>query len=161
MAFAAAAIGLVFALLLALNILKQDKGSETVQFIGRAIQEGAMAFLSREYRLLAIFVVIIFVVLAALIDYDLLGRIDTHDGRTVPATAIAYLVGAIGSGLAGFIGMSIAIRANSRTVVKAQQGLNAALRVAFNSGRSHGRLGREHRADWHDGHIPDLSETSA
>ena len=133
-AFAAAAIGLVFALLLALNILKQDKGSETVQFIGRAIQEGAMAFLSREYRLLAIFVVIIFVVLAALIDYDLLGRIDTHDGRTVPATAIAYLVGAIGSGLAGFIGMSIAIRANSRTVVKAQQGLNAALRVAFNSG---------------------------
>ena len=134
LAFAAAAIGLVFALLLALNILKQDKGNETIQFIGRAIQEGAMAFLSREYRLLAIFVVIIFAVLAALIDYDLLGRIDTHDGRTVPATAIAYLVGAIGSGLAGFIGMSIAIRANSRTVVKAQQGLNAALKVAFNSG---------------------------
>ena len=134
LAFAAAAIGLVFALLLALNILRQDKGNETIQFIGRAIQEGAMAFLSREYRLLAIFVVIIFVVLAALIDYDLLGRIDTHDGRTVPATAIAYLVGAIGSGLAGFIGMSIAIRANSRTVVKAQQGLNAALKVAFNSG---------------------------
>ena len=133
-AFVAAAIGLVFALLLALNILRQDKGSETVQFIGRAIQEGAMAFLSREYRLLAIFVVIMFVVLAALIDYDLLGRIDEHDGRTVPSTAIAYLVGAIGSGLAGFIGMSIAIRANSRTVVKAQQGLNAALRVAFNSG---------------------------
>ncbi len=131
-AFVAAAIGLVFALLLALNILKQDKGNETVQFIGRAIQEGAMAFLSREYRLLAIFVVIVFVVLAALIDYDLLGRIG--DSRTVPATAIAYLVGAIGSGLAGFIGMSIAIRANSRTVVKAQQGLNAALRVAFNSG---------------------------
>ena len=134
LAFAAAAIGLVFALLLALNILKQDKGNETIQFIGRAIQEGAMAFLSREYRLLAIFVVIIFVVLAALIDYDLLGRIGTHDDRTVPATAIAYLVGAIGSGLAGFIGMSIAIRANSRTVVKAQQGLNAALKVAFNSG---------------------------
>ena len=133
-AFAAAAIGLVFALLLALNILRQDKGNETVQFIGRAIQEGAMAFLSREYRLLAIFVVIVFVVLAALIDYDLLGRIEDHDGRTIPATAIAYLVGAIGSGLAGFIGMSIAIRANSRTVVKAQQGLNAALRVAFNSG---------------------------
>ena len=134
MAFAAAAIGLVFALLLALNILRQDKGNETIQFIGRAIQEGAMAFLSREYRLLAIFVVIIFAVLAALIDYDLLGRIDDHDGRTIPSTAIAYLVGAIGSGLAGFIGMSIAIRANSRTVVKAQQGLNAALRVAFNSG---------------------------
>ncbi len=134
LAFAAAAIGLVFALLRALDILRQDKGSETIQFIGRAIQEGAMAFLSREYRLLAIFVVIMFAVLATLIDYDLLGRIDAHEGRTVPATAIAYLVGAIGSGLAGFIGMSIAIRANSRTVVKAQQGLNAALKVAFNSG---------------------------
>ena len=134
LAFAAAAVGLVFALLLALNILRQDKGSETIQFIGRAIQEGAMAFLSREYRLLAIFVVIMFAVLAALIDYDLLGRIEAHDDRAIPSTAIAYLVGAIGSGLAGFIGMSIAIRANSRTVVKAQQGLNAALRVAFNSG---------------------------
>ncbi len=131
-AIAAAAVGLVFALLLALNILRQDKGSETVQFIGRAIQEGAMAFLSREYRLLAIFVVVIFALLAALIDYDLLGRIG--ESRTIPSTAIAYLGGAIGSGLAGFIGMSIAIRANSRTVVKAQQGLNAALRVAFNSG---------------------------
>ncbi len=134
LAFAAAAVGLVFALLRALDILRQDKGNETIQFIGRAIQEGSMAFLSREYRLLAIFVVIMFAVLAALIDYDLLGRIDAHEGRTVPATAIAYLVGAIGSGLAGFIGMSIAIRANSRTVVKAQQGLNAALGVAFNSG---------------------------
>ena len=131
-AIGAAVVGLVFALLLALNILRQDKGNETVQFIGRAIQEGAMAFLSREYRLLAIFVVIIFALLAALIDYDLLGRIG--ESRTIPSTAIAYLVGAIGSGLAGFIGMSIAIRANSRTVVKAQQGLNAALRVAFNSG---------------------------
>ncbi len=134
LAFAAAAVGLVFALLLALDILRQDKGSETIQFIGRAIQEGAMAFLSREYRLLAIFVVVMFAVLAALIDYDLLGRIEAHDDRAIPSTAIAYLVGAIGSGLAGFIGMSIAIRANSRTVVKAQQGLNAALKVAFNSG---------------------------
>ena len=51
-----------------------------------------------------------------------------------PATAISYLIGAIGSGLAGFIGMSIAVRANTRTAVKAMQGLNPALRVAFNSG---------------------------
>ncbi len=132
-------MGLVFALLLTLNILRQDKGSEEIQFIGKAIQEGAMAFLSREYRLLAIFVGIMAIILAAFIDYDVTGKVventDRVSGdRTIPSTAIAYLAGAIGSALAGFIGMSIAIRANSRTVVKAQQGLNPALRVAFNSG---------------------------
>jgi len=132
-------VGLVFALLLTLNILRQDKGSEEIQFIGKAIQEGAMAFLSREYRLLAIFVGIMAIILAAFIDYDVTGKVventDRVSGdRTIPSTAIAYLAGAIGSALAGFIGMSIAIRANSRTVVKAQQGLNPALRVAFNSG---------------------------
>ena len=139
-AIAAGIVGLGFAFLLTLNILRQDRGDETVQFIGRAIQEGAMAFLSREYRFLAIFVVVMFVILAAFIDYDVTGRVvENTDSRvsgdrTIPSTAIAYLAGAIGSALAGFIGMSIAIRANSRTVVKAQQGLNPALRVAFNSG---------------------------
>ena len=133
-AFAASAVGMVFALFLTLKIIRQDNGNETIQFIGKAIEEGAMAFLSREYRLLSIFVVAMFIVLAALIDYDVLNRIETHDDRSIPSTAIAYLFGAIGSGLAGFIGMSIAIRANSRTVVKAQEGLNSALRVAFNSG---------------------------
>ena len=136
---AASAVGLGFALLLALNILRQDKGNETVQFIGRAIQDGANAFLSREYRFLAIFVVAVFIILAVFIDYDLTGRVAentdrTSGDRTVPATAIAYLAGAIGSALAGFIGMSIAVRANTRTVVKAQAGLSGALRVAFNSG---------------------------
>ena len=139
LAFGAGLIGLAFALILTLDILRQDKGSETVQFIGRAIQEGAMAFLSREYRLLAIFVVAIAIVLAVLVDYDVTGRIAENTDRVIgdrdiPSTAIAYLAGAIGSALAGFIGMSIAIRANSRTVVKAQRGLNGALRVAFNSG---------------------------
>ena len=139
-AIAAGIVGLGFAFLLTVNILRQDRGDETVQFIGRAIQEGAMAFLSREYRFLAIFVVVMFVILAVFIDYDVTGRVvENTDSRvsgdrTLPSTAIAYLVGAIGSALAGFIGMSIAIRANSRTVVKAQQGLNPALRVAFNSG---------------------------
>ena len=137
-ALAAVVVGLVFALALAVRIVRQDKGSEEVQFIGRAIQEGAIAFLSREYRLLAIFVVVIAVVLALFIDYDVTGRVaDSAAGdpdRSVPSTAIAYLAGAIGSALAGFIGMSIAIRANSRTVVKAQEGLNGALQVAFSSG---------------------------
>ena len=138
-ALAAGAVGLAFAGILTVNILRQDRGNETIQFIGRAIQDGANAFLSREYRLLAVFVVIIAVLLAVLIDYDVTGRVADNtarvDGdRSVPSTAIAYLAGAVGSALAGFVGMSIAVRANSRTVVKAQTGLNGALRVAFSSG---------------------------
>jgi K(+)-stimulated pyrophosphate-energized sodium pump len=138
-AFAAGGVGLLFALVQAIRIVKLDKGNETVQFIGRAIQEGAMAFLSREYRLLGMFVVVMAVILAVFIDYDVTGRVaeasELFDAdRSIPSTAIAYLIGAIGSALAGFIGMSIAIRANSRTVVKAQEGLNSALKVAFSSG---------------------------
>ncbi len=137
-ALVAAVVGLAFALALTLWILRQDQGSERVQFIGRAIQEGAMAFLSREYRLLALFVAVIAIILAVFIDYDVTGRVADSvadaGGSGVPSTAIAYLIGAVGSALAGFIGMNIAVRANSRTVVKAQTSLNSALRVAFNSG---------------------------
>ena len=138
-AIAAGIVGLGFALVLTLDILRQDRGSEAVQAIGKAIQEGATAFLSLEYRLLAIFVVVIVVVIAVFIDYDVTGRVvdntDRIEGdRSLPSTAIAYLAGAVGSALAGFVGMSIAVRANTRTTVKAQQGLNPALRIAFNSG---------------------------
>ena len=132
LAIAAGIVALIFALLLAMNVLKQDRGSEEIQKIGRAIQEGAMAFLAREYTLLAGFVVIMAIILAVFIDFDVTGRVGVD--RSIPSTAIAYLIGAISSGLAGFIGMSIAVRANTRTTVKAMQGLNGALRVAFNSG---------------------------
>ena len=137
-ALAASLLSLLFAVFLTRNVLSHDTGNDQVKFIGKAIQNGAMAFLSREYRVLAIFVLVVAVVIAALIDFDLLGRMP--NGATdsgIPQTAIAYLVGAVGSGLAGFIGMSIAVRANTRTAVAAQNkenGLNAGLRVAFNSG---------------------------
>ena len=139
LAMAAGAVALVFAFVSALLILRQDKGDETVQFIGRAIQDGAMAFLSREYRLLAVFVLLMFAVLALFIDYDVTEQVAKNTDRlvgdrSIPFTAIAYLAGALGSGLAGFIGMSIAVRANTRTTVKAMVGLNGALRVAFGSG---------------------------
>ncbi len=142
LAIAAGLVALVFALILALNIRKQDEGDETIQFIGKAIRDGANAFLSREYKMLSIFVVIMFVILAVLIDYDVTGRVEesaerlgnTFKQRDLPYTALAYISGAIGSALAGLVGMSIAVRANTRTTVKAKTGLNAALRVAFNSG---------------------------
>ena len=133
-AIAASVIALLFAGFLTSVVLKKDSGSDRIRFIGDAIQKGAMAFLSREYRLLSIFVVVMAIILGVFVDFDILDRIgrETNDG--VPGTAIAYLVGAFGSGLAGFIGMSIAVRANTRTTVQAMEGLNPALRVAFNSG---------------------------
>ena len=132
-ALVASIVSLAFAAYLTSNVLKKDEGNDQIRFICKAIQEGAMAFLSREYRLLAIFVVVMAVILAAFIDFDVTGRVG-NESASVPGTAIAYLVGAIGSALAGFIGMSIAVRANTRTTVQAIQGLNPALRVAFNSG---------------------------
>ena len=133
LAIVAGVIALAFAAYLAWKINQSDEGNEQVRFIGNAIREGAMAFLSREYRLLAVFVVVVFVILWVFIDYDILGKVG-GESNAVPGTAISYLVGAVGSGLAGFIGMSIAVRANTRTTVQAQTGLNAALRIAFNSG---------------------------
>ena len=133
LAIAAGVVALIFAAFLAWRIMQADAGNEQVRFIGNAISEGAMAFLSREYRLLAAFVVIVFVILWVFIDMDVLNKVEGDSGG-IPGTAISYLVGAIGSGLAGFIGMTIAVRANTRTTVQAQRGLNAALRIAFNSG---------------------------
>ena len=130
----ASIISLAFAALLTSMVLKKDGGNDQIRFIGDAIQKGAMAFLSREYRLLAIFVVVMAIIIGVFIDMDVLDRIDGKDDSSVPGTAIAYLIGAIGSGLAGFIGMSIAVRANTRTTVQAMEGVNSALRVAFNSG---------------------------
>lgn len=133
-AVVASFIALAFAALLTSMVLKKDGGNDQIRFIGDAIQKGAMAFLSREYRLLAVFVVVMAIIIGVFIDMDVLDRMDGKENSSVPGTAIAYLIGAIGSGLAGFIGMSIAVRANTRTTVQAMEGLNSALRVAFNSG---------------------------
>ena len=131
-AIAAGLVALAFAGVLTYDLLRQDRGSKEVQFIGDAIQRGAMAFLGREYRMLALFVVVVTVILAVLIDWDVTDTVG--NSRELPSTAISYLAGAVASALAGFIGMSIAVRANTRTTVKAMVGLNPALRVAFNSG---------------------------
>ena len=141
LAVAAGGIGLVAAALLAMRVLKQPQGNDEVRDIGALIQEGSSAFLRKEYSILALFVLVIFVVLAAFIDYNVLGNdmIDSlGEGGAItsegPWTAIAYVIGAIGSGLAGFIGMSIAVRGNTRTATAAQTGLNKALQVAFSTG---------------------------
>ena len=141
LAIAAGAVGLVAAALLAMRVLKQPQGNDEVRAIGDLIQEGSSAFLRKEYSILAVFVVIIFVILALFIDYNILdnAKIATlGDGGAItaqgPWTGISYILGAIGSALAGFIGMSIAVRGNTRTATAAQTGLNKALQVAFSTG---------------------------
>jgi K(+)-stimulated pyrophosphate-energized sodium pump len=139
---AAGVFGLVGAVLFARSVLRHSEGEELVRSTGRLIQIGAMAFLRREYSILAVFVAVVAVLVAALIDFNVLGnaRIAQLNGPlqgtfgTGPWTALAYVSGAIGSAFAGFIGMSIAVRGNMRTVTAAQRGLNPALRVAFNTG---------------------------
>jgi K(+)-stimulated pyrophosphate-energized sodium pump len=119
LAMIAGVLALVFAGILAMRVLKEEEGTKEMRDIAKAIREGAMAFLGREYRVLAIFIIIVAVILAVLIG---------------PKTAVAYLLGAVLSGASGYIGMSIAIRANVRTTAAAMRGLNPALRVAFSSG---------------------------
>lgn len=141
LALASGLIALIVAAILSRLVIKQPVGVDSVREIGDLIQEGAMAFLRREYTILAVFVVLVFIVLTLFIDFNILGndRIDALiEGGNLdiagPWTALAYLAGAIGSGLAGFIGMNIAVRGNTRTATAARIGLNPALRVAFNSG---------------------------
>jgi len=128
-------IGLIFACYLSYKIIKQDEGNKDVQFIGNAIKEGAMAFISKEYRVLGIVVLIVSTIIALLLDLDLLDvQASSSDSAAVIPIAISYVIGAVGSAIAGFVGMSIAVRANYRTTVQAMKGLNPALRIAFNSG---------------------------
>ena len=102
-------------------VLRQDAGSAKIRETSAAIQEGAMAFIGREYRSLSIVVVILAIILAAV---PVLGW----------RVSVAFLFGAVCSMGAGFAGLSVAVRANGRTCAAAQKGLNTGLRVAFRSG---------------------------
>ena len=116
-----ALLGLGVAGFMAAYVLRQDQGSERIREISEAIKEGALAFLGKEYRILAIFVIVVGIILGIIPN---LGWWVT----------ISFVFGAICSGLAGFVGMNIAIRANSRTAAAAQKSLNQGLRVSFRAG---------------------------
>ena len=119
---------MIFAGFTAMRVLSAEPGNELMRSIGDSIRTGAGAFLRREYLSLLPFVIVVAIVLGVL-DYT----IFDHD-MAVPATAISYLIGALCSGAAGFIGMNVAVRANIRTAAAAMRGLNPALQVAFSSG---------------------------
>ena len=120
-----AVVGLIFGAFKAMQTSKADPGDAEMQDIAGRIQEGAMAFLRREYTVLAGFVVIV----AALLAVANLSGTDQH-----PVIAFSFIVGAIASGLAGWAGMQVATLANVRTTQAAKTGLGAALAVAFGGG---------------------------
>ncbi|MBT9132312.1 MAG: putative K(+)-stimulated pyrophosphate-energized sodium pump [Firmicutes bacterium] len=121
MALIAGGVGIIFALYLIYTLLKRDRGPEMVREISKAIEEGALAFLYREYKTLAWFVVVVAIILGVFLEPRGL-------------VAIAYLAGTFCSAAAGYIGMRVGLKANCRTVAGVMRSLNDGLRVAFNSG---------------------------
>ena len=118
-------IGLIFMLIKMAWVKKQNPGNERMQEISKSIKEGAMAFLSAEYRLLAVFVVI-----ASLALFWISQVVDTTSWMIVPA----FIIGAVFSAVAGNIGMRIATDSNSRTTEAARTSLPQALKVSFGGG---------------------------
>ncbi|MBC8413767.1 MAG: sodium-translocating pyrophosphatase [Nitrospira sp.] len=112
------AAGVIYALVTAGWVSKQDAGNERMQEISNAIKEGAAAFLAREYRTVAMVAVVMVILLMFL-------------GKWI---AIGFVVGTIGSALAGYVGMMVTVRANVRTAQAAYNGIQAALSVAFKGG---------------------------
>jgi K(+)-stimulated pyrophosphate-energized sodium pump len=117
LAVIAGILALAFAAFLVSYVLKQDQGSERMREISGAIKEGALAFLGREYQILSVFVVVVAIALGVI----------PHLGWWV---SLSFIFGAVCSGLAGFIGMNMAIRSNARTAAAAQTSLNQGLRLA-------------------------------
>jgi K(+)-stimulated pyrophosphate-energized sodium pump len=114
-----ALISILVAIYLYFYINKQSSGTDKMQEIAGAIQEGARAFLKVEFKYLAVFVVVVAAVLAIFLD---------------PIMAVAYIFGSVCSALAGFLGMTVALKANVKSANAANEGLNKAFPIAFRGG---------------------------
>jgi len=112
-------IGLIFAIFMSIYVIKQPVGSKRMLEISNNIHNGTMIFIQKEYFILSIFVMVVSIILFNYIN---------------PLTGLAFIMGALFSSLAGFIGIFIATKANVRTAQAAKKGINNALRFAFNSG---------------------------
>ncbi|KAF0095275.1 MAG: K(+)-stimulated pyrophosphate-energized sodium pump, partial [Hyphomonadaceae bacterium] len=125
MAIIAGVIAIIYGIITIQSVLKSSAGSEKMQEIAAAIQEGANAYLNRQYTTIGIVGAVLFVVL-----YILFG----------PLAAIGFLIGAVLSGLAGYIGMLVSVRANVRTAEASRHSLAGGLDMAFKSGAVTGML---------------------
>ncbi len=119
-AIGASVLSLLYGSVLIYKILKSPAGQGKMLEIARAIQEGAMAYLKRQYKTVALVAVAVIILMK-------IGRFDN-------ATVIAFLIGAVLSAIAGFVGMHISVRANVRTAEAAKKGLSPALALAFQGG---------------------------
>jgi len=124
LAAGAALVALAYMVFLFAKVMKADEGDERIKELVSAIREGAQAFLSRQYKMVAIFLVVV----AALLGFMSMG------GLVHWLSPFAFLTAGIMSGLAGYLGMNIATASNGRTTHAARTGLNNALRVAFDGG---------------------------
>jgi K(+)-stimulated pyrophosphate-energized sodium pump len=132
-------LAVAFAAYLASYVLRKDTGTPAMQKVANAIFEGAMAFLNRQYRTIAALAVVAAIVVAAVLY--LLGQGDQAAKFSLAwHTALAFLIGAVCSGVSGFIGMYVAVRSNSRTASAATRNLGEALMVALRGGAVSGFL---------------------
>lgn len=122
---AAGLLALVFAYMKARWVNSRDAGTAEMQEIAGEIQKGAMAFLAREYKVIALFVIAM---------SALLGIANSGVETRSPLIAVSFVAGAVASGLAGYFGMRVATNANVRTTAAAREGLAEALQVAFSGG---------------------------
>jgi len=125
-ALGAAAVAIIYGLILALVVSRKEQGSKKMVDIAKAIQEGAMAFLNRQYGTVAVVAAVLFIILLYVLQ-------PWH-------VAVGFLVGAVLSAVAGYIGMIVSVRGNVRTAEAAKKGLPQGMQVAFQAGTVTGLL---------------------
>ena len=125
LSISAGGLAILYGIFSAQWIVKQSAGNEKMQQIAGFIQEGANAYMNRQYRTIGIVGLVLFILLSVYLDI---------------ATGIGFAIGAIFSGLAGYIGMFVSVRANVRTAEAARIGVNPALNIAFKGGAITGLL---------------------